>query len=63
MTYKECKYLIKSDLNRLTKVKWGGKIPIFQRFFPHHLLVQNRQLFSPPKGIFFKLLYRIVFDT
>lgn len=50
MTFKECKYLIKSDLNRLTKVKWGGgKIPIFQRFFPHHLLVQNRQLFSPPK--------------
>lgn len=51
MTYKECKYLIKSDLNKLTKVKWGGggKIPIFQRFFPHHLLVQNRQLFSPPK--------------
>lgn len=52
MTFKECKYLIKSDLNRLTKVKWGGgggKIPIFQRFFPHHFLVQNRQLFSPPK--------------
>ena len=24
MTFKECKYLIKSDLNRLTKVKWGG---------------------------------------
>ena len=28
MTFKECKYLIKSDLNRLTKDKWGGgKIP------------------------------------
>ena len=26
MTYKECKYLIKSDLNRLTKVKWGGGV-------------------------------------
>lgn len=44
MTWKECKYLIASDLKRLTNTKWGGKIPLLQRFIPYNLLVQNRHL-------------------
>lgn len=46
MTWKECKYLIASDLKRLTNTKWGGggKIPLLQCLVPHNLLVQNRIL-------------------
>ena len=45
MTWKECKYLIASDLKRLTNTKYGGrrgKIPHLQCLIPHNLLVQNR---------------------
>ncbi|WP_196245996.1 serine O-acetyltransferase [Bacteroides fragilis] len=64
MTFKECKYLIKSDLNRLTKVKWGGggvKYLFFNASFRITFWFRIGSYLARQKGIFFKLLYRIVF--
>ena len=54
MTFKECKYLIKSDLNRLTKVKWGGgggggKKTNFKSIFTQNIFGDKLQDINPPK--------------
>lgn len=63
MTFKECKYLIKSDLNRLTKVKWGGgvKYLFFNASFRITFWFRIGSYLARQKGILFKLLYGIVF--
>lgn len=62
MTFKECKYLIKSDLNRLTKIKYGGvKYLFFNASFRITFWFRIGSYLARQKGILFKLLYGIVF--
>lgn len=62
MTWKECKYLIASDLKRLTNTKWGGvKYLFFNASFRITFWFRIGSYLSTKKNLICRLLYGIVF--
>lgn len=62
MTWKECKYLISSDLKRLTNTKWGGvKYLFFNASFRITFWFRIGSYLVTKKNIFSRLLYVVVF--
>ena len=62
MTWKECNYLIASDLKRLTNTKWGGvKYLFFNASFRITFWFRIGSYLSVKRNFLYKILYGIVF--